>query len=344
MAFSKPSTCQDHHISTNGSHASESTVPFCSCFDILSKRRIPWERPAKASHLPHRTLTRKLFAFRLDISQMMWAARVLSNSYWSVVAFRRGYPSNKKRDRRQSRRNSSDVTRSCDHAADRRNQWNPSTQLAPATFVVTDQLSQVYSVESSCLRQISRCRLLVGELCFAQSQRCGSFHNCLKQGSKQVAFEIATAPLWFTRQIITGPTGTLVRLLEIVPTPEPKLLTGTCVCLRTTTSWAVRCWKVAVAARQSATCMFAARVAPMPRVSVEKFTFVPVRAMSKRFVASREDEAIFAQDFYELIHLQLGKALVWDELEAELILVQHILGLPNSKPDILGRLARSVSS
>ena len=150
------------------------------------------------------------FAFRLDISQMMWAARVLSNSYWSVVAFRRGYTSNKKRDRRQSRRNSSDVTRSCDHAADRRNQWNPSTQLAPATFVVTDQLSQVYSVESSCFRQISRCRLLVGELCFAQSQRCGTFSHLFETRFKTGGFRDRNCAALGSRDRLTQ--GRLVHL------------------------------------------------------------------------------------------------------------------------------------
>ena len=45
------------------------------------------------------------------------------------------------------------------------------------------------------------------------------------------------------------------------------------------------------AARQSATCMCAVMVAPMPKVSVEKFTFALVRVMSKRLVAVHEVEA-----------------------------------------------------
>ena len=43
-------------------------------------------------------------------------------------------------------------------------------------------------------------------------------------------------------------------------------------------------------------------VAPMPRVSIEKFTFVLARVMSKRLVAVREDEAVFAQDGGECTH------------------------------------------
>ena len=43
MAFSKPSTYQDHQISTRGLYSSKFTVPPCSCFDIFSDLQIPWE-------------------------------------------------------------------------------------------------------------------------------------------------------------------------------------------------------------------------------------------------------------------------------------------------------------
>ena len=47
-------------------------------------------------------------------------------------------------------------------------------------------------------------------------------------------------------------------------------------------------WVWTSAARLSASCMFAVMVAPMPRASVEKFTFVPARALSQRPVAFHE--------------------------------------------------------
>ena len=42
--------------------------------------------------------------------------------------------------------------------------------------------------------------------------------------------------------------------------------------------------------------MFAVMVVPMPRVSIDKFTFVLVRVMSKRCIAVRKDEAVLAHD------------------------------------------------
>ena len=47
-------------------------------------------------------------------------------------------------------------------------------------------------------------------------------------------------------------------------------------------------WNRTSAAQLSATCVSAIMVAPMPRASVEKFTVVVTRAMSKRPVAFRE--------------------------------------------------------
>ena len=106
--------------------------------------------------------------------------------------------------------------------------------------------------------------------------------------------------------------------------------------LRAITNQAVRCWEVGrwtSAGRLCATCMFAVMVAPMPRVSTEKFTFVPVRVISQRLVAVREDEAVFAQDGDECTSFEAG-----------LIFLQQIQGVLNSEADTDGRMSQGAST
>ena len=72
----------------------------------------------------------------------------------------------------------------------------------------------------------------------------------------------------------------------------------------------------------------------MPIVSIEKFAFLLVRVMSKRLVAFCEE---LSSPKTLVNALVAGIALVLDELEALLILVQHIQGVRNSEAEILGR-------
>ena len=103
----------------------------------------------------------------------------------------------------------SEFARSRDHL-DLRNQGNPVDQ--PASPRALSQACR------ACFRQVSRCQLLVGELCSAQSHRCASF---LHQFEARFGTGSFRDRLWITRQVIAGPTRTLVRLLENVPTLEP---------------------------------------------------------------------------------------------------------------------------
>ena len=86
------------------------------------------------------------------------------------------------------------------------------------------------------------------------------------------------------------------------------------------------------AARLSATCMCAVVVAPMTRVSIEKFTFLVCNSDVEKGLSLSVKMKVSSPKTL-MNALAAETALVLDELEAELIFFQQIQGVRKTKTD-----------